>query len=253
MSAGFTFIGTALGTISEEAKAYEPIVTICVGAGILFAAASAAARGFATAKDPIIPEDKMSARTFMELVGEFLIWLGDNAMGKHNRKYLPFAGAIFLFILVQNFLGLVPGMGGATANPLINAGVAIVVFVMYNYYGVKEVGAIGYLKHMCGPIVLLAPVIFGIEVISHLIRPLALTLRLYGNMTGDHLALSVFSDLTKGIYVPIPVIFYILGSIVCFVQAFVFTLLTMIYIRLATAHDDHGDDHEGAEAHGHAH
>lgn len=251
MSAGFTFIGTALGSISDEARAFEPIVTIAIGAGIIMLVASAAKSGFERSKDPVVPEDKMSPRTFMEIVGEFLVWLGDSAMGKENRKYLPFAGAIFLFILVQNLLGLIPGMGGATANPLINAGIALVVFVMYNFWGVKEQGVVNYLKHFCGPILLIAPFMFAIEIISHLIRPLALTLRLYGNMTGDHLALAVFTDLTKNIYVPIPVIFYVLGTIVCFVQAFVFSLLTMIYIRLAVSHEGHDEEHEGAEGHAH--
>ena len=79
--------------------------------------------------------------------------------------------------------------------------------------------------------------LFVIEVISHCVRPMTLSLRLFGNMTGDHLALSIFTDLTSALYIPVPVIFLVLGTLVCFIQAFVFTLLSMIYIRLAVAHE----------------
>lgn len=248
MSAGFTFLGTALG----EARHIEPVLSLGIGTALVAGFALAAQKGFAAAKDPVVPEARMSSRTAMEVFGEFLLWLGDSAMGKENRKYLPFAGAIFLFIFFNNLLGLIPGVLGPTAVFQINAGVAVVVFIMYNYWGVKEVGPKAYLKHMWGPFFLLGFFLFPVELISHLIRPASLTLRLYGNMTGDHLVLGAFTNLTKGIFVPVPVVFYLLGTVVCTIQAFVFTLLTMIYIRLAVAHENHDDEHHHEEHAGHA-
>jgi F-type H+-transporting ATPase subunit a len=106
----------------------------------------------------------------------------------------------------------------------------------YNYQGIKEQGIVGHIKHFMGPVWYLAILIFPIELISHAVRPLSLGLRLKGNMEGDHLVLSIFSNLVPYI-VPIP--FYVIGLFVCFMQAFVFTLLTMVYISLATAHHDH--------------
>ena len=135
---------------------------------------------------------------------------------------------------------------------LFNLGLAAVVFILYNFWGVKEVGIKAYLKHLWGPVLWLGPFLFPIEVISHLIRPLSLSIRLFGNMTGDHMVLGVFSSLTQG--TPaffVPLVFLFLGTIVSFMQAFVFTLLTMIYIRLAVTHDEHGHDEHGHNEHGH--
>ena len=115
---------------------------------------------------------------------------------------------------------------------------ALVVFALYNYWGIKELGLKAYLHHLWGPVFAIGPMLFVIELISHCVRPVTLSLRLFGNMTGDHLALAIFSDLTQGtVAFFVPVAFYALGTIVCFIQAFVFSLLRMIYIRLAVAHE----------------
>jgi len=106
-------------------------------------------------------------------------------------------------------------------------------FVVYNYFGFKQKGA-AYLKHFLGPIWWLAFLMLPLELVDNLIRPVSPSLRLFGNMTGDHLVLEIFTDLTK---VVIPVLFYILGAFVSLVQAFVFTALCMVYIASAVAHD----------------
>ena len=111
--------------------------------------------------------------------------------------------------------------------------IGIFIFFTYNFLGIKENG-LAYLKHFLGPMLLLAPLMLPLEIISHVVRPMSLGLRLSGNMTGDHTVLGIFLDLVP--YV-VPVIFYGLGTFVSFVQAFVFTLLSMIYIAMATAHD----------------
>jgi F-type H+-transporting ATPase subunit a len=135
-------------------------------------------------------------------------------------------------------LGLIPGFSPATDNFNTTLALGIFVFLYYNYQGIKEQGLWGHIKHFMGPVWYLAILIFPIELISHAVRPLSLGLRLQGNMKGDHLVLSIFSGLVPYL-VPIP--FYVIGLFVCFMQAFVFTLLTMVYISLSTATHDHGE------------
>ncbi len=251
MSEGFNFIAQVVPALSgsgtdthSEIELKVTLFSMAFVAITLVIVGLAGAKALKSAKNPLIPQKSMTLRTFFEIVAEFLVWLGDSAMGKENRKYLPFAGTLFLFILSMNMLGLIPGFVMPTHAAAINAGLAVTVFVAYNFWGIKEVGFLGYLKHMWGPVFAVGFFLFPIEIISHLIRPLSLTLRLFGNMTGDHIVLGVFTDLTRNIYIPVPVVFYFLGTVVCFIQAFVFTLLTMIYIRLAVAHEEAGSgDH----------
>ncbi len=192
-------------------------------------------------KNPLVPDDKLSLRTIYELLADFIVWLGDSAMGKENRRYLPFGATVFLYVFSMNFLGLIPGFIMPTDEFQFNLGIALTVFVMFNYWGIREVGLLNYLKHLWGPFkgvfLVFGVLLFPIELVSMCVRPVTLGLRLFGNMMGDHLALGVFTDMTKVI---IPVIFLFLGTLVCFIQAFIFSLLSMIYIRLAVAH---GEDH----------
>ena len=212
--------------------------------------------------DPLLPAENLSLYGTFQYIAEFLFRLGDNVMGPENRKYLPFIGTIFVYILSMNLLGLVPGFIAPTGEMAFNAGLAITVFIAYTFWGIREVGFVNYLKHMCGPAFfplvfsfswrlifdvfvflfewVIHLFIFGVEVVSHLFRPVSLSLRLYGNMTADHALLMVFTEMTK---FGVPVVFYFLGIIVSFMQAFVFSMLTMIYIRLATAHEE-GEGHE---------
>ena len=250
--AEFTFISSVIG---EE---WESLASASLVAATIFGLGTLAVSKLRSSKSPLVPDSKFTVRSFFELVAELLIWLGDTAMGKENRKYLPFVGTIFLYVLCTNLLGLVPGFVMPTHSFLFNMGIAATVFVLYNAWGIMEVGPVAYFKHLCGPdfqvgaikLPLLLPLLLPIEVISHFIRPLSLSLRLFGNMTGDHTVVGVFTELTQGtVMFFIPVVFYLLGTVVSLIQAFVFTLLTMIYIRLAVAHEDHGDDH-GSESHG---
>lgn len=214
---------------------FETTITgIVVGAGLVGLGTVARAR-LSSAGRATDPEVGLGLRNVFELVAEFILMLGDNVMGRENRKYLPFIATIFFYIFAANLIGLVPGFSMPTDSVTFNAGIALVVFVMYNVWGVKEVGLLNYLKHFCGPVIFLAPLMIVIELIGHIARPLSLSLRLFGNMLGDHLVVQVFTDLTK---FGIPVIFYFMGTFVCFMQAFVFSLLTMIYIRFAVTHDD---------------
>lgn len=147
-------------------------------------------------------------------------------MGPKGKTYFPLIATLALFILVSNLIALVPGFYPPTANLNTNAAMALTVFSMTHIIGVKEHG-VAYLKHFMGPILVLAPLIFIIEIIGHLARPLSLSLRLFGNMYGHEIVLMIFFALVPFL-LPIPMM--LMGVLIAFIQAFVFTLLSMIYI-----------------------
>jgi len=186
--------------------------------------------------DSVLPEETFTLRTIFEILTiDFLFDLFTNMLGsrKQAKIYFPLLGASFFFILCANLMGVIPGFVPPTGNFNTPVACGLVIFVMYNYYGFKENG-IDYLKHFAGPIIFLAPLMFIIEMISHFVRPVSLSLRLFMNMTGDHMVLGVFTNL---VHFVIPAIFVGLGIFVSFLQAFIFTVLSAIYISLATAHD----------------
>jgi F-type H+-transporting ATPase subunit a len=150
----------------------------------------------------------------------------EETMGPKGKTYFPLIATLALFILVSNLIALVPGFYPPTANLNTNAAMALTVFAMTHIIGVKEHG-IGYLKHFMGPILVLSPLIFIIEIIGHLARPLSLSLRLFGNMYGHEIVLMIFFALVPFL-LPIPMM--LMGVLIAFIQAFVFTLLAMIYI-----------------------
>jgi len=179
----------------------------------------------------LVPLAKPTPSTFFEVIVEALLGLMEGVLGDRASKYFSLIGSLFIYILVCNLVGLIPGLAPPTDNINTNAACAILVFVYYNYLGIKEQGFVKYFKHFLGPVIWLGPLIFAIELISHIVRPLSLSVRLFGNMTGDHLVLGVFSQLTP---ILVPVIFMALGLFISFIQAFVFSLLSIVYIGLAT-------------------
>jgi F-type H+-transporting ATPase subunit a len=223
-------------------KQHEPVISAIFASAILVVLGFIAAASLRRARNPLIPDQSLTLRNFFELLLGFLVGIADTALGRENRKYLPFVCTVFFYIFFMNLLGLIPGFSMPTDDIPINIGIALTVFVLYHAWGIKEVGLGNYLKHFAGPVIYLAPFIFALELFSHSVRPLTLTLRLFGNMTADHTILAVFTDLTK---VGIPVIFYGMGTFVSFVQAFVFTVLAMVYINLAVTHEDHGAHEAG--------
>lgn len=183
----------------------------------------------------IVPDEGLTARNVFELLVEAIGGLGENVIGHGSARFVPILATFFIFILLSNLIGLVPGFTPPTSDFDITFALGVVSLLVFNYYGFKLQGA-GYLKHFVGPIVALAPLMIVLEFISViLVRPASLGLRLFGNMFGDHLVLEIFTDLTK---VGVPVLFYMLGTLVSVIQAFVFTLLSTIYIALAVAHHD---------------
>lgn len=200
---------------------------------VLVALALAFRSALAKAQDPVIPEERLSVRNALEALVEVVVGLSDSIIGKKGRKYVPLFGSLFLFILLGNFFGLIPGFTPPTSSFYSNLGMGLVVFIAYHYFGVREHGA-KYFKQFMGPVLFLAPLFIVIELFSHVFRPISLSIRLYGNMFGDHLVMEIFSDLTK---VVIPVVFFILGSLVSLIQAAVFTILSIIYVAMAISHE----------------
>jgi F-type H+-transporting ATPase subunit a len=194
--------------------------------------ARAVARSYQKAKDPLIPEARFSLRNMVELVLEQLYGLFQSLLGEKAARHFPFLSSVFIFIFLSNSLGLIPGFLSPTENFNTNLGVAIVVFVYYNWQGIREQGWKEYFKHFMGPVWWLAFLMIPIEIVSHIVRPLSLSLRLFGNINGDHLVLAKFMEMTP---VLIPIFFIGFGLFVCFMQAFVFTFLSAIYINLASS------------------
>ncbi|MCK9418113.1 MAG: F0F1 ATP synthase subunit A [Nitrospirae bacterium] len=160
-------------------------------------------------------------------------------MGPEGRHYLSLIGTLFLFILVCNLEGLVPGFDSPTANINTTLALALVTFAATHYIGIKRHG-IGYIKHFMGPIWALAPLMLPIELISHLARVMSLTFRLFGNMVAKHKLLLVLALLAPYI-APVPILG--LGLLVSFVQALVFALLTMLYLSGSVEAAHLGGDH----------
>lgn len=163
-----------------------------------------------------------------ETVGKFL----DDIIGHGGRKFMAPIGTFAVLILISNLMGLVPGLMPPTGNIIVTISLALCSFVTYNFCGVKAQGP-GYIKHFMGPVLVLTPLFFPIEIISHLARPLSLSIRLFGNIFGDHQVSNVFVHLVP---VAVPVPFILLGILVAFIQTLVFSLLSMIYIAEAVEH-----------------
>jgi F-type H+-transporting ATPase subunit a len=217
---------------------YNHVVMAAVVAAVLVLSTTVAraqlSRAMATAEGGLVPDSKWTFKNFFEIVAESLYKLTQSVIGHHDAPiYYPVIGTLFVFIFVSNILGLIPGLLPPTDNLNTTLALGAFVFLYYNYAGVKAHG-LAYFKHFLGPVLWLAPLMLVIEIASHVFRPLSLALRLRGNIMGDHVVLSVFSGLVPYL---LPVIFYGLGVFVAFIQAFVFCLMTMVYISLSTSHD----------------
>jgi F-type H+-transporting ATPase subunit a len=180
----------------------------------------------------VIPDPRFTLRNLFELILGFLSQLAEDIIGHHYKKYIPLLGTCFLFILFMNLIGLIPGFLPPTQKMNITVGLALVIFLSTHYFGVRENG-LAYFKHFLGPMWWMFPIMLPIEIISHLARPMSLSLRLFGNITGDHAVVAGFMAL---IPIVVPSVFMGLGVFVSFMQAFIFTVLSMIYISGAVTH-----------------
>jgi F-type H+-transporting ATPase subunit a len=234
-SGGFSFFSEASHITHLPAHTLALIFgsLILIVAGIIYRAQTS------SVKNVIIPDKGITIRNLIELLGQSMYSTAKTVMGEDAaKKYFSYVIFVFFFILINNLVGIIPGSMSANQNLNTTLALGIFTFIYFNFQGIRAVGFINYMKHFAGPMPALALLVFPIEIISVSVRPLSLALRLRGNMDGDHLILGIFSELVPYI-VPIP--FYAMGIFVGFLQAFVFTLLTMIYIGMATAHHDHGE------------
>ena len=225
----FTFTSLIPGVGHE----YAHVATAAIISALLVLMSIVAARTVGAGETAAIPAEGISVKGIFEVIVEFIFGLTEMVIGEHGRKFVPMFASIFLFILANNLVGLIPGMMPATENLNTTLAMGVFMFFVYNIMGIKANGW-GYLKHFMGPVIWLAPLMVVVELISHIVRPVSLGLRLANVMAGDHTVVGLFLDLFP-IGLPIP--FYLLGIFVCVVQAFVFTLLSMVYIAMATAHD----------------
>lgn len=185
-------------------------------------------------KDAVVPGDKLTIATFMELVVGAAYSMMSDIMGKKAAKFfLPLIGTCALVILFGNLLGLVPGFLPPTSNLNTTLPMGLVIFFATHIFGFKENGA-AYAKHFLGPMMAIAPLMFVIELVSHAVRPASLAIRLMANMTADHAVVDNVSGLVPWVVPAAPLV---LGTLVCVVQTLVFCLLSTVYISMAIAHD----------------
>ena len=204
-------------------------------------------RQLAAANGGVIPDEGFSFRNVVEMLIDMLAGLARDNMGPQWRSYFPLIGTIFFFVLISNMFGLVPGIDGATSDANTTWAWALISFGAHQYVGIKENGW-HYVYHFLGPpmfdikiggttfeVRALAPLYVLLELISHFSRIFTLAIRLLANMFADHTVVGVWILLVP---VVVPAIFMGLGVLVAFLQAYVFAMLSMIYIGLALE-DDH--------------
>jgi F-type H+-transporting ATPase subunit a len=192
--------------------------------------------------EAILPARKLGLRAVFEGLADMVFGILEGVMGEKNaRKFLPLLGSLFVFILFSNLISLVPGFRAPTDTLKTNVGLAVLVFFTTHVYGFKTHG-VHYLEQFTGHLplksflIVLVPLMFVIELISHLIRPATLAIRLMANMFADHAVVGVFFILVPFL-IPVPLM--LLGVFVSVVQALVFTLMSATYISLAVAHEEH--------------
>ena len=191
-------------------------------------------------------------QNFMEIMVEGMYNFIESILGDHTRRYIPFLGTLFFYILAMNFLGIIPGGFSPSTSLSITASLAILVFLYAQYTGIKELGIVGYLDHLCGQprdvigwslVVLMLPM----HIIGELAKPFSLALRLFGNITGEDILVAAFvglgitalSFIGSPVGLPLNIPFILLGILLSTIQALVFTLLSTIYILMMLPHAEH--------------
>jgi F-type H+-transporting ATPase subunit a len=188
----------------------------------------------ATVRSSLSSDKPGKLQHIFELLYGFLKTQASEVGIHHPEKYSAFFGTIFIFVLAMNLIGIIPIFESPTMEVAVPAGLALSTWIYYHVMGVHELGPLQYMKHFLGPVIWLAPLMIFIEIIGHFARMLSLTVRLYGNMLAGEQITNAFIGLT---YLVVPVLFMGLHVFVAFLQAYVFSLLTMIYVSMATSHE----------------
>ena len=231
--------------VLDESLGIPWVIQASVLASALLLAAGFAVRSrIAGADGGVLPDEGVTIRNLFEVIVEGLAALGRDTMGDEWRRYFPIVGTIFFFNLIANMLNLIPGIGGPTADINTTVAWAVISFLVYNYVGIRTHG-FWYINQFLGPSFFTLHVggrhihvramfwFFGpLEFVLHVARMLTLSVRLLANMFADHMVVTIFIGLVPLV---VPAIFMGLGLMVAVLQAFVFTLLSMIYIGQALA------------------
>ena len=225
----FTFISSIIGHGAPMVIGHVLLVAIIV---LLVAK-------LAVKKLDVIPKGMQNV---MELYLGGVLSMGKDVVGEeYARKYLPLVATIGLFVFFSNLIGIIPGFESPTANINVTLPLALAVFFYYNYEGIKKNGVVHYFAHFMGPVPLLAPLMFPIEIVSHISRIISLSFRLFGNIKGDDLFLWVLLMLTPWI---IPLVPFAMLSFMAVLQTFIFMILTYVYLAGAVLMDE---EHEHKE------
>jgi F-type H+-transporting ATPase subunit a len=218
----------------------EPHVSVAIFVLILLTVlAYFGFRNLANQNSPMeafIPSDRLTFRNIFEIISEMFLNFLDDIVGPHGRRFLPLIGTLGCFILFSNLLGLVPGFVPPTSNLNTTVACALIVFFTTHYVGVRTHG-FRYVKQFLGPVWWLAPIMLVIEVISHLARPLSLSMRLFGNIMADHMILALTLVAPSFLVILFPPLSLALGVFVSVIQTLIFTILSMTYISFALAEE----------------
>ena len=218
-----------LPTIFDQLEAYvaAPVATLMLT--VLLLALLTLAMSSALAKDPgLVPSEKLTLRNFMEILLEGMAGQMEAAIGPEWHRYVPIVCTLGLFILISNLTGLIPFFTGPTTFIETNLAWAVISFVSYNAVGIRHHG-LAYFKRFLGPVPLLIPLMLPIEIINHLARMLSLTVRLTANMFADHTLVAIFVTMpVVGLFVPWAMMG--MGIFIAFLQAFIFSYLTVVFI-----------------------
>ncbi|MDD2639411.1 MAG: F0F1 ATP synthase subunit A [Sulfurimonadaceae bacterium] len=223
----FTFLG-AIGGHGQEWIILSHFILVIA---IVFMISRAATR-----KMQLVPT---GSQNVMETFIGGIIAMGADTMGEKNaRRYLPLIGTLAIVIFISNMIGVIPGFEAPTSNINFTLSLALIVFIYYNYVGIKLNGFVNYFKHFMGPMPVLAPLMFPIEIISHISRIISLSFRLFGSIRGDDMFLMVLLMLVPWL-LPLPGFFLLTAF--GFLQAFIFSILTYVYIAgsVMMAEEDH--------------
>lgn len=222
----YQLIAHAVGNAPPE------LIAVWIVMALLLIFGYAARQSLSTASDPTVPDEGFTLRHLAEVTVEWLDGMVAQVSEVHGaRRYVPFFGSLFLFILTANFMGLIPGFTAPTNDTDLTFALGGICFIYYLYQGFVHQGP-KYLLSFFGPLWWLGWFMVVIEVADNLFRPFSLGIRLFANMFADHHVLTLFTGLT---YLLVPIAFYALGTIVCIVQALVFVILAMSYVRMAAA------------------
>lgn len=192
-------------------------------------------------------------QNLLEFLIEQVLELLESVMGQEKAKFfLPLMGTLTLFILISNLAGLIPGLKAPTSDWSTTIALALIVFILTHFFGIRKRGLIGYFKHFAGPIWWLAPLMVPIHLIGEIAKPFSLSIRLFANMASKHMTLSCLALLivilskkvilfAQTLFIPLflPLIIMTLGVLTCLIQTFVFVFLAIIYISIAMEEEEH--------------